>query len=61
MQNPIITSNEGVAVLELTIACFECGANLRKPIRAFVARNYNKEDFIANGVEPGSFAEWLDA
>lgn len=61
MQNPIITPTEGVAVLELVIACFECGANLRKPIRAFVVRNYTREDFIANGVNPESFEDWLNS
>jgi len=59
-QNLVITADQAILILKYSIACFECDAQLCKPIRDFVSQNYSLNDFRENGVNPFDFDDWLN-
>ena len=58
-KQPTITIAEGEALLIMATTKFRLGLPLRSEIKAFVRRNYTKEDFLNYYVEPVAFDAWL--
>lgn len=55
----IITIAEGEALLIMATTKFRLGLPLRSEIKAFVRRNYTKDDFVYYLVDPVAFDAWL--
>ena len=59
MNKYIITAAEGEALLIKATTKFRLGLPLRSEIKAFIRRNYSKDDFLNYHVDPVAFDAWL--